>query len=273
MRILVFTDLDGSLLDPWDYGFGGAREALERLEGEGIPVVLVTSKTRAEVQPIQERLGIVAPFVVENGGGVFFPPGGPPPPQGAVGEAGGGARVSLGVGYPLIRAFLKSLPAGMRVRGFGDMPLEEVQARTGLSPDEARRARDREFSEPILPPPPGILAELAAEAGRRGFQVVEGGRFHHVMGAGHDKGTGVRLVRRAYEALWGGTVVTIGVGDSPNDLPMLEAVEVPVILPRASGGRLVVPAEKAIVGERPGSRGWNRAVLEALRLIRTAEAG
>jgi predicted mannosyl-3-phosphoglycerate phosphatase (HAD superfamily) len=46
---LIFTDLDGSLLDHHTYSFAPAANYLDRLETQGIPVIPITSKTRAEV--------------------------------------------------------------------------------------------------------------------------------------------------------------------------------------------------------------------------------
>lgn len=63
----VFTDLDGTLLDHETYSWEAARPALERLELSGIPWILVTSKTRAEVELWRKQLGNRHPFIIENG--------------------------------------------------------------------------------------------------------------------------------------------------------------------------------------------------------------
>src|SRR4030067_2555538 len=74
-RILVFTDLDGTLLDHRTYSFEPARPALRLLRESAVPLIICTSKTRAEVEEIRASLGNPEPFVVENGGGVFVPEG------------------------------------------------------------------------------------------------------------------------------------------------------------------------------------------------------
>jgi hypothetical protein len=71
--LVVFSDLDGTLLDHTTYEFGAARVALDRLHDEGVPLVLCTSTTRAEVEPLPIALGNRDPFIVENGGGVYVP--------------------------------------------------------------------------------------------------------------------------------------------------------------------------------------------------------
>jgi len=72
---VVFTDLDGTLLDHSSYSFEAARPALEGLRARRIPVVPCTSKTRAEVEEIRTRLRNRDPFVVENGGAALIPAG------------------------------------------------------------------------------------------------------------------------------------------------------------------------------------------------------
>ena len=74
-NLVVFTDLDGTLLDHHSYSWAAAEEALKELERRRVPLVLVTSKTRAEVEALQRKLGSVQPFVTENGGGIFIPHG------------------------------------------------------------------------------------------------------------------------------------------------------------------------------------------------------
>src|SRR5215211_6339369 len=75
MHTVVFSDLDGTLLDHETYAFDAARPALDRVERDGIPLVLCSSKTRAEIEPLRAELRNRHPFVSENGGAVFIPAG------------------------------------------------------------------------------------------------------------------------------------------------------------------------------------------------------
>lgn len=257
--IVLFTDLDGTLLDHEDYSFAGAAPALARLRSEGIPLVFTTSKTRKEIERLQEVLRFRDPFISENGGGVFFPegygpwvPGGEPfPPH---------ILVRFGKPYGEIRRFVSALPRSFGVRGFGDMAAEEIARLTGLPPDQAKLAADRDFTEPFLPGNEAALPELHALAGREGLQIVRGGRFHHLVGKDQDKGRAVRLVAEVFMKKHGIRPATIGLGDSPNDFPMLEAVDVPVLVPHPDGSSEVLHRPGLIVAPLPGSRGWNAAV-------------
>ncbi|MDP2876998.1 MAG: HAD-IIB family hydrolase, partial [Holophaga sp.] len=64
---ILFTDLDGTLLDESTYAFEPALPAIRALQERGIPIVFCTSKTFAETVALQEVLGITDPFIVENG--------------------------------------------------------------------------------------------------------------------------------------------------------------------------------------------------------------
>ena len=55
-KLVLFSDLDGTLLDAQTYSFEAAREALEVLHERDVPLVLVSSKTRLEIEPIRVRL-------------------------------------------------------------------------------------------------------------------------------------------------------------------------------------------------------------------------
>ena len=72
-RYVLFTDLDGCLLDCDRSSFDHVRPALDSLRSAGIPVILVSGKTRAEIEPLRERLDHHDPFIVENGAAAYVP--------------------------------------------------------------------------------------------------------------------------------------------------------------------------------------------------------
>lgn len=271
MSYLVFSDLDASLLDEGTYSFEGAKPALELLRRLDVPLVPVTSKTRSEVEELRPRLGNDDPFVVENGGCIYFPASGAAPPEGARLQ-GDYYRLQLGADYARIRAFVRQVSGELGLRGFGDMTDDEVARRTGLGRRAAHRARQREFSEPFVIEDEANLPELAAIAEGSGFALTRGGRFHQLVGAGQDKVEAVRIVARAL-APAGHGAQTIGLGDSVNDLHMLEAVDIAVVIPRPDGSRLELSRRDAIFAPQPGSKGWNEAVMEIVGSAGPSQAG
>ena len=58
MPILVFTDLDGSLMERETYSMKPARLALQTLQSREIPVIINSSKTAQEIQAVQKSVGL-----------------------------------------------------------------------------------------------------------------------------------------------------------------------------------------------------------------------
>lgn len=260
MSLLFFTDLDGTLLDHDDYSWDAARPALDRLQREGLPLVFVTSKTRREVEPLREEIGSTDPFVVENGAAVLFPDSESELEiSGSVSQEGYRV-VILGKPYDQVRRFVARVGPRFGIRGFADMSVSEVAELTGLPDAEAALARQREYTEPFLLTGGGDLERLRREAAGAGLAITTGGRLHHLMGAGQSKGRAVRIVRDVLVQADGEPATTVGLGDSPNDLPMLEVVDIAVVVPRPNGSQLELDRPGVRVAERPGSRGWNEAV-------------
>lgn len=266
-RIVLFTDLDGSLLDAETYSFDGARPALDELRRRSIPIVACTSKTAAETRLFLARLEVDAPFIVESGAGVYLPErefAG----IGPRGEARDGFRlVKLAVGYDEVLGAMAEIRGrvGATVRGFHDLTAEEVAQETGLTVEMARLARARDFDEPFRLEPEGAAADLEALATRRGLRLTRGGRFWHLHGD-TDKGRAVKLVLSLYAERWG-AIRTIGAGDSAMDLPLLEAVDLPVVVARPDGTYDPVLKDRLrrpILSGVPGAAGWSRGVLEGL---------
>lgn len=264
MKLLIFSDLDGSLLDHDGYSWEGARPALARIREAGWPLVLVTSKTRLEVEMLTRDLDITSPFIVENGGGVFFPPccGTFLTDESTFLEEG--RAVVLGKPYAEIRRFVQSLPRRYGIRGFGDMTVEEVAMCTQLPMPLARLAMMREYTEPFLLAEERDLEEVRELAANRGIAVASGGRMHHFMAEGQDKGRAVRIVKEAFTEGSGAGILSIGVGDGPNDAPMLMQVDIPILIPNVRGRPVWIDRDDVRVASSPGSRGWNREILAVL---------
>lgn len=268
-KAVIFTDLDGTLLDGRTYSFEAAVPALGMLKERHIPVVVCSSKTRAEIEHYRARLGNSDPFIAENGGAVFVPPGYfradtmlPATPERD--DAGPYLILRLGARYEDLRRAIGELrDEGFDVRGFGDMTAEEIAAVTGLPLTEAVMAGKREFDEPfIFGGDPGMGEKLVASIERKGYRTTQG-FFYHILGES-DKGKAVSVVAGMFRREYG-EVMTVALGDSPNDLPMLRSVDHPIIVEKHAGGYdRVLAAEDFERAPGAGPEGWNRAVLRLL---------
>ncbi|HQO77312.1 MAG TPA: HAD-IIB family hydrolase [Thermodesulfobacteriota bacterium] len=265
-HLLIFTDLDGTLLDHHTYSFAAAQEALDSIAAASIPLILCSSKTRAEMETWRRRLQNGFPFVSENGGAVYFPPESPRTQCALMKED----YYVVELGMPrteLLRRFVKLKDLfGTAIRGLSEMDVDELARLTGLSTSEAELACDREYSEPFLfygdEDARSLLSKTVASLGLR---VTRGGRFYHLL-AGNDKGKAVRTVIEAYMHT-AANLKTIAVGDSANDIPMLQVVDVPVLVQKPDAGYEpdAVRVCGTFLAPGIGPEGWNSAVLQLLR--------
>lgn len=266
---VIFTDLDGTLLDHDTYEWECASPALELCKKLNVPVVLASSKTRAEMDVLRRRLSISWPFISENGGGIFFPTATewvPPPDATPEKDLW---RWSIGRPYTELVMGLQEIRSelGVRIRGFFEMNLEEISSFTGLDLDTSALAAQREYDEPFISLEKRGRDEddrsIMKAARKRGFRVTAGGRFYHLHG-NHDKGLAMRRLLSWYRQLEPG-VISIALGDSPNDLPMLKGADIPILVrsdadPKSLGAEI----HNLRVTDEKGPRGWNSAILSIL---------
>ncbi|MEJ2575210.1 MAG: HAD-IIB family hydrolase [Gammaproteobacteria bacterium] len=246
-RLVVFTDLDGTLLDHDTYDWSPARPALDALSAAGVPLVPVSSKTLAELDVLCAALGTDGPRVAENGAVLALPGAAPQTVDPPIGR---------------IRRLLADIrrASGWRFRGFGDMTADEIAAHTGLEPACAGRAARRLASEPVLwQDSDEALRRFRERLAVLGLHTLRGGRFVHVLGRA-DKGRALRRVAEHLDA-----DRTLALGDSPNDRAMLLAADVPIVVRRKDGTAMDLPERPdALVTESPGPMGWNQAILTYL---------
>lgn len=269
--MVVFTDLDGTLLNSRTYRFDEAGEALDALRARGIPIVLVSSKTRAEMESIRSQLRNDHPFIVENGGALFIPAGYFSFPLPDARDSGPYRVVEFGTSYSLLRNALKEIErdVGLSLTGYGDLSTDDVASRTGLSLKEATLAKQREYDEPFfIEGPPRVPPELAVAIRNRGLNWTTGDRCHHLMGF-QDKGCAVRRLIQYYrqDAMdHHHQLTTVAVGNSLNDLPMLATVDRPILVQQADGAYAAgIDLPGLIRAPAPGPTGWNQAILSLLR--------
>lgn len=263
LRIVV-TDLDATLLDRDTYSWEPAQPALERLRAENIPCVFVSSKTRAEVEYRRRQIGNTHPFIVENGGALVIPRDYFPEPVPGSVVRSGAITVEWGTAYAVLVDALRNAAARSlcKVRGFSEMTVAEVARACALPEDQARLAMIREYDEPFTVQDPARAAALRAAIEAQEFHWTSGGRFEHITGD-NDKGRAVRALLELYGRTYG-DVVSVGLGDGLNDVPLLTSVTIPVVMPSPQSAEIMRLVPHALAAAGPGPEGWNRAVLSLL---------
>ena len=272
--VIIFTDLDGTLLDHHDYRFDSAIPALEAVRQQGIPLILTTSKTLAEVREINARLENPQPAIVENGCALCFPLDRDYPfdiPRHV--QIGDYAVVCHPPPYAQIRGFIEQQRGSRhwRLRGFGDMSAADVAESTGLGAYQAQNAKQRLCSEPFLwLDREQNLDHFIAAAELAGLYVTRGGRFWHLMGRS-SKAQALDAVRTLYAAAGDGRLTVIALGDSENDRGMLQSADIAVVIKRHDGTHLDCRGLKqTLCTQQQGPAGWNSAVLQILTELGSA---
>lgn len=261
---MVFSDLDGSLLDHHTYAYDAAQPALEKLRSNNIPLVLVSSKTRAEIEGIRASLGNTEAFIVENGAAVYVPKNlsGTPP----AGCKDGGAfwvyetTARRAHWLEIIARVGANYPG--QYQTFHAAGVQGIQAMTGLDHAEAAAANRRDYSEPVAwlgsaDDKQRFVADLEAA----GASVQQGGRFLSVSGD-CDKGRALLWVRQYYQQLrQADTVTDIAIGDSGNDVAMLEVADTALLIRSPNHNFPSLQRTAAVMhSDSLGPLGWNEGV-------------
>jgi mannosyl-3-phosphoglycerate phosphatase len=227
-KIIVFTDLDGTLLDE-KYDYLKLKPIISQLLALGVSVVLCSSKTRAEIEFYREQLGITDPFIAENGAAIFIPKDCFPFDYPYTKKTENYFVIECTVPYSTIRNKLATvrMKTAANIVGFGDMTPEEIAKDTGLTLNLAKLAKKRKYDEPfkIIE---GNEIEIMNEIKKEGLNCTKGSRYFHLLGDS-DKGKATIILRDLYRQKFD-RIATFGIGDSPNDLAMLKVVGTPFLI-------------------------------------------
>ena len=249
-RLIIFTDLDGCLLNKHDYDWSNAADALSELRQRNIPVIMNSSKTVMEMTQLADELGFKdSTFVSENGSVIRW---------GC--DVGPHCETEI-VGLPrdAILHVLRDQKRQFRFRSFADLQLSGVIEQTQLSAAKAQQALERLGTEPLLwdDSEQNRLA-FATELKFRELTLTKGGRFWHVAGQ-TSKGSAMQIVA-ARLSLPETNTKTVAIGDSPIDQSMLDLADFPIGIPTSTGLGVTIAASNGIVPTKLGAAGWAEAI-------------
>ena len=289
----MFTDIDGTLVDINTAEYGKETDKLIRLIKErNIPLILTSAKTRLEQNKIREDLGLSDPFIVENGGAIVIPKGYFPDyalrdikyPLREIQETKNGARdvnheivVEFGKPADYIRAKLSDIRKkySINFRGVADISVEKLSNLALISREQAKRMAQRNYGETILQIQSEDIARFIKYVQEDGMKVIHGGRFFDVT-VGTDKGIAVGILKKLFKDKFHNNVTFFGIGDSTNDIPMLNLMDIPILVQRqdsswvddgeikmknaVDSSRNSISSNKLIKVEGIGPNGWENAI-------------
>lgn len=256
--LIIFSDIDGTLIDFETYSYSEVRTTVSQLVTSNIPLVLCSSKTKQEQAFYREALQIPDPFIVENGSAIVVP------------EGYFGSKVPpvivLGKTIEFVRQAIEAVrhKTGLDFQGYGDLTLAEVSRITGLDELAATYAKKREYSETIVTRlNEESLEKIRSALAAFGLSIVSGGKFHTVMSSQTNKGIAARQLTHLYQKKQA-DIVTVGIGDSANDAQLFEVVDLPFLVQKTGGywqdlGELPVTRVPKV-----GPAGWREIVISLL---------
>ena len=265
---VIYTDLDGTLLDHHTYAFDEALETIKALKDRGIPIIPCTSKTRAETVILMQAMGIDGPMIIENGAAIWVPQDwGLERPAGSASDADAWCH-SFGPSRSMIRRQLAilSIEWGNRYQSLCDLSDKQVAAVTGLDLDGAARAKQREHCETLI--------WLGTPAGRKTFaqqvetldmRCLQGGRFVHVLTSG-GKAEAVSWLHHKIcrERPGFDGAISLSAGDAENDVEMLEVTDLALLVRSPVNEPPTVRRQGGLViSDIEGPAGWAEGI-EAL---------
>jgi len=255
-KFWIVTDLDGTLMDE-NYDISPAKKTLNLLSEMAIPVIPCTSKTASEVRYFRNENGLSDPFIVENGAAIY----------GTYINKTSEWELILGKSYKQLRLILKNLSRELNYNliPLNDLSKKEIFELTGLSEQGINRALDRHWSVPFLNPPEYIFEKLKLICESYKVHVFKGNRMSHLLSSESHKGQAVNKLKRH---LQNQDVKIIALGDSQNDLPLLEYADISIVIPSKTGPNKYlqhgIDNGSFILAKAPHAEGWSTSVEEVI---------
>ncbi len=252
----IVTDLDGTIMDE-NYDISPAKKTLKLLSDLCIPVIPCTSKTAAEVRFFRKENDLYDPFIVENGAAVYGNN------ENNLSEW----ELILGKSYIELRSILSDISkiVNYHLTPLNDLDHHQIFELTGLSDQGIKLALDRHWSVPFLNPPDEIFSKVQLICKSYSVHVFKGNRMSHLLSSTSHKG---EAVERLKIYLQNKDVKIIALGDSQNDLPLLEYADISIVIPGANGPNKYlqkgIDKGRFILANAPHAKGWSNSVEDVI---------
>lgn len=271
MKLLIFSDLDGTFLNHETYTYGCLKSYIEEFNFE-FELIFVSSKTYEEIVKIKKRLDINFPFIVENGACIFFPL-----------DYFGNKKTN----YDLTRyknhlslkiskfdssTIVKTLGGLKRkynFKFFSDLSEEEITEYTSLKKKDAKLSKLRSFSNPILWRDSSKSKKKFIDDIKiinTNLSIFEGGRFLHVLD-NYDKGIALSVFLKI-KKIFDSEYKVIGLGDSENDIPMLELTNFACIIKSKANSKFILKNKNFYKSNSFAPQGWKESLEFYLKEIK-----
>ena len=260
MQKLIFTDLDGTLLDYKTYSYRKALKSLSLIKKNKIPLIFCTSKTKAEIEYYRKKLNNKHPFISENGAAIFIPKKYFDFRFKFNKENKKYFIIEYGTDIKKLKKGLDKIKKEVKLRSFVDMTAKEISKETNLPLNKAKLAKKRDYIIPFQILDKGKEKLVKKIIIKNGFNFTKGARYFYIMG-NNNKGKAVKTLTSLYKKQFKKKITTYAFGDSRNDFEMLEAADYGFLVKKFNNKYLSSKYKKA---DGIGPAGFNKEVLKII---------
>ena len=247
----IVSDVDGTLMDH-SYDLTPAKETIKLLQELSIPIILCTSKTAAEVKVIRKELNITDPYIVENGGAIYVD---------TLTKVNG--EIILGEKHEILENILNNISKEINydLQPLNNISDQEATELTGLEGHSLELMRDRHWSMAFLNPPETKEEDINICCKRFNVEIFRGNRMSHMLSINSNKGKAIVALKKYSK---NPNIKIIGLGDSPNDLPLLLKSDYKIVIPSPSGPNFKLLDKlsdcKFTLASEPNGYGWKSEI-------------
>ena len=256
-KVLIFTDLDGSLLHRETFKFDNIKEYLRKLISNGIFIIPNTSKTEKEILEFNYQLGSSLPYISENGAAIngldLLNPDLPK------------ELILSREKDDLLNIFKNIVPLKLqnKCKWLSEMDKTNQSLIFGLKDKKLKMALDRKYTIPLIfKGSKNERNELSKIIKKDGLYLQEGGRVINLTDR-TNKAKALRVFVRFYKK-YHKNVKTVAVGDNYNDLDMLKTSDFPCLVFNDKFTLDEIHINNLITTNKPSPEGWADVIKMAL---------
>ncbi len=263
MKFIIFSDLDGTFLNNDTYSFGSLRSYISKCKFK-FELIFVSSKTYEEILIIQDKLKINFPFIVENGACIFFP----------LDYFRHNKMDFKFTKYKnhLVFKLTKLNPSQLAKQlhflkekydfsFYMDLTEKKISKITKLRGIDVKLSKIRKFTNPIFwEDSPERKKDFRSEIKsiNANFDILEGGRFIHISDK-YDKGLALKKFLKIKNVM-DESYTTISLGDSENDIPMLELTDFACIIKSKTNINFLKKKKNVYRSNSDAPEGWKESL-------------
>jgi mannosyl-3-phosphoglycerate phosphatase family protein len=255
--LIIFTDLDGSLLHRDNFKFDEIKDYIKNLIDNGVIIIPNTSKTEKEIEEFINELGKELPFISENGSSIH------------------GLNL-INANFPnkiilsrdkeeLIKIFDSKVPDNLKAKCkfISEMNSKQQNNIFGLQGNNLKNALNRKYTIPFLFEGDNLEKnKLLKILKSSSLTMQEGGRVLN-LGDKTDKVKSMNQVLKIYRKVEN-KIKVIGVGDNFNDLDMLRNCDIPCLVFNDQFKQDQININNLIFSNKPSPEGWADVIKTAL---------